>query len=312
MMIISVSRRTDIPSFYSEWFINRIKAGYVLVRNPRNPRQVSKINLARDVMRGIVFWTKNPANMMKYLPDLADYMYYFQFTLTPYGRDIEPNLPVKADKLLQTFKQLSTIIGKNRVIWRYDPILINEKYTTDYHLHAFETIAKELSGSTKKVIISFIDPHYRNVKTNIKVLRLKGFEDEQKMAFARKLVAIAGCYGLDVESCSSKIDFQHVGVKPARCIDYRLFEELLGCDFLASKDKNQRSECGCMPSIDIGVYNTCLHGCKYCYANYNQGIVERNYASHDSLSPLLIGGVADEDKITSRIITSFKGNKVLV
>ena len=311
-MIISASRRTDIPAYYSEWFVNRIKAGYVLVRNPRNPGQVSKINLTPDVTRGIVFWTKNPANMIEHLPRLTHYMYYFQFTLTPYGRDIEPNLPSKVDELLQIFNQLSTIIGSNRIIWRYDPILINEKYTMDYHLRAFETIAKSLSGSAKKVIISFIDTHYRNVKNNLKVLKLKNFEDEQKVELIRKLVAIAEDYGFVMESCSGKIDLQHLGIKPARCIDYRLFEELLGYELKMSKDKNQRPECGCMSSIDIGAYNTCLHGCKYCYANYNQGIVARNYELHDSLSPLLIGDVTDEDKITTRVITSFKGSRLMV
>jgi len=311
-MIISASRRTDIPAYYSEWFANRIEAGFVLVRNPRNPRQVSKISLSPDIIDGIVFWTKNPANMMKHLPELSDYMYYFQFTLTPYGKDIEPNLPSKTNEVLQTFKQLSAIIGKERVIWRYDPILINEKYTVDYHLHAFETMAKELKSSTKKVIISFIDTHYRNVKSNLGALGLKDFEDEQKVELAKKLVAIAACYGLAIESCSSKIDLQPFGIKPSRCIDYKLFEELSGCELKASKDKNQRAECGCMASIDIGVYNTCLHGCKYCYANYNQGIVARNYELHGALSPLLIGDVADEDKVADRVITNFKGNKVMI
>jgi len=301
-MIISVSRRTDIPAYYSEWFVNRIKAGFVLVRNPRNPRQVSKIRLSPDVIRGIVFWTKNPANMMKHLSELSDYMYYFQFTLTPYGKDIEPNLPMKSNKLVHSFKQLSSTIGANRVVWRYDPILMNEKYTADYHVHAFEAIAKELQGVTKKVVISFIDPHYRNVKRNLKALMLKDFEDDQKVELARKIVAIAARYDLVVESCSGKIDLQHLGIKPSRCIDYKLFGELLGCELSATKDRNQRPECGCMPSVDIGVYNTCLHGCKYCYANYNQNIVARNYELHDPVSPLLIGDVADDDKIVERVL----------
>ena len=301
-MIISASRRTDIPAYYSGWLINRIKAGFVLVRNPRNPRQVSKILLSPEHVRGIVFWTKNPANMMKYLSELNDYMYYFQFTLTPYGRDIEPNLPSKPDELIQIFKQLSVTLGANRVIWRYDPILINEKYTMDYHYRAFEKISEALASFTKKVIISFIDPNYRNVKRHISQLRLKDFEDEQKVELAKNLVGIAARYGLVVESCSGKIDLQRFGIGPSRCIDYKLFEELLGCEISASKDKFQRPECGCMPSIDIGVYNTCLHGCKYCYANYNQEIVGRNWGLHDPLSPLLIGSLMDGDKVKERIV----------
>ena len=305
-MIISASRRTDIPAYYSEWLINRVKAGFVLVRNPRNPRQISKISLSPDVVDGMVFWTKNPANMMKYLPELSDYMYYFQFTLTPYGKDLEPNLPSKTDELLQTFKQLSTIIGTNRLIWRYDPILLNDKYTIDYHLRAFEAIAKELSHFTKKVIISIIDTHYKNVENNIKTLGLKDFPEEQQLKFAQNLVAIAADYGLTVESCSGQLDLQPFGIIPSRCIDYKLFEELLGCKLKVSKDKNQRPECGCLPSIDIGIYNTCLHGCKYCYANYNQGSVAKNHQLHDPIAPLLIGKVSDEAKMTERVLASLK------
>ena len=307
-MIISASRRTDIPAYYGEWFMNRIKAGFVLVQNPRNPRQISQISLSPAVVDGIVFWTKNPMKIMKHLPELAGYMYYFQFTLTPYGQDLEPNLPSKTEELLQIFKRLSAMIGANRVIWRYDPILINDKYTVDYHLYAFEKMAKALKGMTKKVIISFIDTQYRNVKSNVDALGLKDFNSEQQVALARKLVAIAGCYDLVVESCSGKIDLQQLGIKPSRCIDGELFEELLGCKLKAIKDKNQRAECGCMQSIDIGVYNTCLHGCKYCYANYNQSIVARNCALHDPLSPLLIGKPSGEAKVTERAVVSLKEN----
>jgi len=311
-MIISASRRTDIPAFYSEWFIDRIKAGYVLVPNPRNPKQVSKINLSPDVIDGIVFWTKNPAPMLKYLPELADYMYYFQFTLTPYGKDLEPALPSKTDELIQTFKTLATTIGKNRVIWRYDPILINDKYTTDYHLHAFKKIADELKGSTKKVVISFIDTHYKNVKANQEGLNLLEINEKQKLELAGKLVKIAEKRGLTVESCSSDLPLQPLGINPARCIDGRLFEQLLDCGIKQEKDKNQREACGCMSSIDIGIYNTCGHGCKYCYANYNQGIVAKNLALHDVASPLLIGQLREDAKITERTMISLKENRLLL
>ena len=293
-MIISASRRTDIPAYYSEWLVNRLKAGFCYTRNPRNPRQVSKINISPQEIYGFVFWTKNPANMMKYLPVFSDYMYYFQFTLTPYGKDIEPNLPSKPDELVQTFKQLSSMIGAKRVIWRYDPILMNEKYTTLYHLHAFEKIAEALQHATKKVIISFISTHYRNVKRNTGALKLKGFEDEQKVDLARKLAEIAARYNLVIQSCSQKLDLQPFGISPSRCIDDKLFEELLGFQIKGGKDKNQRPECGCMKSVDLGVYNTCLHGCMYCYANYNQKLVARNCQQHDELSPLLIGSLTNE------------------
>jgi len=169
-MIISASRRTDIPSYYSEWFFNRIKEGFVFARNPMNFRQISRIKLTPDVVDGIVFWTKNPIPMLERLGELKEYMYYFQFTVTPYGKDVEPNLPKKNSELLTGFKRLSDTIGTDRIVWRFDPIFINNKYTLDYHIQAFEKIAEELHDYTRKVTISFIDVDYRGVKSNIQEL----------------------------------------------------------------------------------------------------------------------------------------------
>jgi len=140
-MILSVSRRTDIPNYYSEWFYNRIREGFLYVRNPMNPHQISKISLSSDIVDCIVFWTKNPANMMPRLDELQNYKYYFQFTLTGYGKDIEPNIPNKRKDLIKTFQNLSERIGSEKVIWRYDPILLNEKYISEYHIKAFKEIA---------------------------------------------------------------------------------------------------------------------------------------------------------------------------
>ncbi len=156
-MILSVSRRTDIPNYYSRWFINRLKSGYLYVRNPMNPHQVSRIDLSPEVVDCIVFWTKNPENMIGQLEELREYMYYFQFTLTGYGREVEPNLPDKREKLIPVFRQLSEKIGRQRVIWRYDPIFISRKYTVEYHLKAFAEIAVRLADYTVRVVISSMD-----------------------------------------------------------------------------------------------------------------------------------------------------------
>ena len=157
-MIISASRRTDIPTYYFEWFFNRINDGYVCVRNPMNIHQISKVSLSPEVVDGIVFWTKNPIPMMKRLHELdSRYMYYFQFTLNSYGKDVEANIPSKNDVIIPAFQDLSRMIGAERVIWRYDPIMLTDKYTIDYHVEYFEKIAKRLSGYTKKCIISFVD-----------------------------------------------------------------------------------------------------------------------------------------------------------
>ena len=159
-MILSVSRRTDIPNYYPEWFFNRIRDGRAYVRNPMNPRQVSDVPLAPEVVDCIVFWTKNPARMIERLDELSAYNYYFQFTLTGYGRDMERGVPHKKEKMIPLFRELSQKIGKERVIWRYDPIIVNDRYTAKYHIRAFGQIAEALDGFTEKVVISFVDIYY--------------------------------------------------------------------------------------------------------------------------------------------------------
>jgi hypothetical protein len=303
-MIISASRRTDIPAYYSEWFFNRIRDGRVLVRNPMNVHQVSSIKLTPDVVDGIVFWTKNPIPLLGRLGELSNYTYYFQFTITPYGKDIEPNIPSKNETVFTAFKKLSDMIGPDKIVWRYDPILINKKYPMEYHIRAFEKIALELHDYTRKVTISFIDEDYRGVKSNIKELALLDFSIEKQKEIGSALADIARDYGLRIDTCAEEIDLEQYGIDHARCIDDRLFEKLLDCHLNIDKDKNQRYECGCIASVDIGMYNTCLNGCRYCYANYNQKTVARNHALHNPLSPLLSGALTAEDKVTEREMKS--------
>jgi DNA repair photolyase len=305
-MIISASRRTDIPTYYSDWFFNRIKEGFVLVRNPMNNRQISRIKLTPDVVDGIVFWTKNPIPMLDRLDELKDYMYYFQFTITPYGKDIEPNLPTKPDEIIAAFKRLSDAIGADRVVWRYDPILVSERYSLEYHIRAFSQIAEYLHDYTQKVTISFIDEDYRCVKSNIKELALLDFPTSTQMQLSSSLAEIAHSYGLKIDTCAERIESQQFGIEHARCIDDRLLAHLLGCRLDVDKDKTQRLECGCVTSIDIGMYNTCRNGCRYCYANYSQNTVAGNYAKHNPLSPLISGEVGSDDKIHDRAVKSCK------
>lgn len=304
-MILSVSRRTDIPSFYSEWFYNRIKEGFLYVRNPMNQHQISRVKLSPEVVDCIVFWTKNPANMLERLDELKEYMYYFQFTLTGYGRDVEEALPDKRGELIPTFQKLSEKIGKQRVIWRYDPILINEKYTREYHLKAFEEIAERLDGYTQRVIISFIDL-YAKTQRNTAGLHIENISDEDMRAMAGRIVEIAGKHGLVVESCAESIDLESVGVKHGSCIDKKLIEEIIGCKLIAGKDKNQRAECGCYESVETGLYNTCRNGCKYCYANFSEAAVIENVKAYDPQAPLLCGTIGPNDKITERKVKSLK------
>jgi hypothetical protein len=305
-MIISASRRTDIPTYYSDWFYNRIKEGYVLVRNPMNVRQISRIELTPDVVDGIVFWTKNPLPMLDRLGELKDYTYYFQFTVTPYGKDVEPNPPLKIDGLPTAFKRLSDTIGADRIVWRYDPVLISERYSLDYHIRAFAKLARGLRGCTRKVTVSFIDADYRGVKNNLKELALLDFPTATQTELSSAFADIAHGNGLTIDTCAEKTDLSRFGIDRARCVDDRLFARLLDCRLILDKDKTQRPDCGCAASIDIGMYNTCLSGCRYCYANYDASTVSGNFTRHNPLSPLLSGEIESGDKITEREVKSCK------
>lgn len=304
-MILSVSRRTDIPNYYSEWFYNRIKEGYVYVRNPMNVHQVSRIDLSPEVVDCIVFWTKNPEPMIGRLDELAEYKYYFQFTLTGYGRDIESGIPHKKEQMIPVFQKLSEKIGGRKVIWRYDPIIFTNKYTPEYHLRAFEQIADALRGYTNKCVISFVDIYAKNKKSMVEI-GAYNIDESVLMEFAGKLSEIAKTNGITICSCAETIDLSKCGIEHNCCIDKKLIEDIIGCRIKAGKDKNQRPECGCVESIDIGTYNTCKNGCKYCYANYNMDSVMKNCGKYDDKSPILCEILTGEDRINERKVKSIK------
>lgn len=302
-MILSVSRRTDIPAYYSEWFFNRIKEGFLCVRNPMNIHQVSRIDISPEFVDCIVFWTKNASPMMDKLDELSAYNYYFQYTITGYGKDIEANVPDKKKVILPNFRALSEKIGANRVIWRYDPIIFSKRYPPEYHIRAFEQIAKELRGYTKKCVISFVDIYAKNMK-NIAKACAYDLPPEQLADFSGKLAAIAKENGMATASCAEKIDLQECGIEHNCCIDKKLIEEITGTMLKVGKDKVQREECGCVASMEVGSYNTCLHGCIYCYANYSPESVKKNCAKYDPKSPILCDTVGVDDKITERKVKS--------
>lgn len=308
-MILSVSRRTDIPNYYSEWFLNRIKEGYLYVQNPMNLHQISKIKITPDVVDCIVFWTKNPAPLMVRLDELKEYMYYFQFTLTCYGRDIEPNVPHEKEVMIPCFQELSKKIGAERVIWRYDPILFNEVYAKEYHLKAFEQIAEALDGYTEKCVISFVDDYVKTAK-NMQNLKVQQMTEEELLEFAVQLNQIAGKHHIHLTSCAEEISLESCGIGHNSCIDRELIERLLGCSLKAGKDKNQRAACGCMESTEVGTYNTCQNGCKYCYANYSVESVENNCRSYDVNSPILCRKLSEEDRITERAVKSVREGQI--
>lgn len=304
-MILSVSRRTDIPSFYSDWFLERLKEGFVYTRNPMNPKQVSRLELSPETVDCIVFWTKNPEPMLARLPELEPYPYYFQFTLTSYGTDVEANIPHKRDVMIPLFQRLSETIGSKRVIWRYDPILFTKRYTPEYHVKAFRQMAEALRGYTEKCVISFVDTYAKN-KKQMEKLGVYELPKGELEAFAKELCDIARENGMVMASCAEQMDLAHCGIAHNACIDKALIEEIIGCKLKGAGDKNQRAECGCMESIDIGTYHTCGNGCVYCYANHSEAQVKQNCAQYDVHSPILCGTIGEDDKVTERRVTSLK------
>ena len=270
-MIVSASRRTDIPALFSEWFYNRVEKGFVLLKNPYNPLQVGRVTLTPDKVDGFVFWTKNAAPMLSRIHELDDFKYYFQFTITAYEKDVERHIPDKEEIVIPAFKRIT----KGKAIWRYDPIFLNEKYTWDYHIRAFTKIAESLEGYTTKAVTSFVD-FYRTV--DLTPLKIQALTSEQKKELAHKLAEIARQHGIELFSCAEELGLPH-----SACVDGKMF----GVNKL--KDRNQRGLCQCVESVDIGVYSTCANGCAYCYANHYGYVLPRTNPNADVLGTPLTG-----------------------
>jgi DNA repair photolyase len=304
-VIISASRRTDIPTYYSEWLFNRLKEEYVLVRNPMNIHQISKINLSPDIVDGIVFWTKNPIPMLDRLSELEKYKFYFQFTLNSYSKDVEPNIPSKSKIIIPAFQKLSKAIGREKVIWRYDPIFFNETYTMEYHCKYFKILAAKLGDYTEKCTVSFLDL-YRDTVRNTRSLHIQQETKAQQIEIMQQFSEIAKQYGFYIDTCAESVDFSKFDITHAHCIDKERFERIGKYRLLVEKDSNQRPECGCIASIDIGTYNTCKNGCLYCYANYSHNTVVKNTQKHNPHSALLFGEIHPDDVIKERKVKSCK------
>lgn len=302
-MIVSASRRTDLPACYSPWFFERLREGFVLVRNPWNPHQVFRLSLSPEVVDGFVFWTKNPLPMMPRLEELQGYPYYFQFTLTPYGRDVEPRLPGKQEVLLPAFRQLSAAVGKERVIWRYDPLFLSDTYDMEYHRKAFTEMARQLAGFTEVCTVSFLDL-YRDTPRKIRPLGIRLPDAGQQRELLLQFERIARRAGIALNTCAEPGAGKALGIPQAHCIDQARLARIGGFPLAIERDKHQRPGCGCAASVDIGAYQTCPHGCVYCYATKSAAAAQNNYARHDPHSPLLFGRLGPQDVVQERKLTS--------
>jgi hypothetical protein len=308
-MIISASRRSDIPAFYGEWFMNRLRAGEVLVRNPMQPMQVSRIELSPQKVDAIVFWTKNPANFLACLPeiDAMGYPYYFLFTVTPYDRSIEPGLPEKCS-VIETFRRLSGMIGPEKTVWRYDPVILTPELTPEWHADAFERLAEELSGYTERCILSFLD-EYRKVKNRMRLVPYFIPERTMMSRLAAEFSRKAEKLGITLFTCSEDIDLSCFGIGHSRCIDTELMGRIRG-DALhsARKGQSRRKVCGCMESRDIGTYDTCMHGCLYCYALSGNQSGSRFRKSFDPCSPMLCDSLRGNEVVRTVSLRKRKGS----
>ncbi len=292
-MILNVSGRCDIVAFYTEWFMNRYKEGYVDVRNPFYPKKVSRIYF-KDVS-AILFCTKNPLPIIDKLKEI-DIPILFHITITPYGRDIEPNVWNKKE-VIEGVKKIVNILGKNNVYVRYDPILLNKKYTLDYHVRAFDRLCSLLSGYVEHIIISFVD-NYKNVRNNIKYLKLKELEENDYKIIGINFVKIAKKYGIELQTCCEEHNLVEYGFKKEDCLSRQIAYKLTGKTKF--KEWKQR-QCHCVEMVDIGTYNCCKHFCKYCYANYDEKKVISNMRQHNNKSSMLIGSLDKDDMVKVRI-----------
>ncbi len=294
-MIINTGQRTDIPAFFPKWFANRLKEGYVCVRNPYNPSSVNKYVLNPQVVDAIGFCTKNPAPFFPYLDTVKDYGQFWFVTITPYGKDIEPGVPDK-NEVMEAFKYLSKNVGVDKVGWRYDPIFIDDKYTVDFHIDAFAKMAANLKGYTKYVVISFIDI-YEKVKRNFPNATPVSAED--KVRLGKEIIRIAKENNMVVKPCAEGDFLEKYGADCSGCMTIEMYEKAISARLIAPKGstKPARADCACYLGSDIGAYDTCRHYCKYCYANNDIKQVKINEKLHDENSPFLIGGFRDEDVI---------------
>ncbi len=293
-MIINTGQRTDIPAFYSTWLMNRIREGYVLVRSPYDPKRVFRYRLDPEVVDLLAFCTKDPSPMLKYIDELSVFRQYWQVTITPYGREIEPNVPAY-HLVIDSFRKLSEKIGSTHCAWRYDPILLNHTYTAESHLQSFQEMAELLKGYTDTVIISFIDL-YEKTKRNYPEVREVSVDDQ--IILAQQMKKTADACGMKIQACLEHPFLENFGIDTGGCFTAYTAEKVIGEKISGYPRTQARKGCNCLLHADIGAYNTCGHGCRYCYANADMHTVRENMKKHDPAYPMLTGHVQDDDIIT--------------
>ena len=293
-MLIDISGRTDIVNYYSEWMFKRFEEGYVFSRNSLFPNSVRRYELTPEKVDCLIFGSKNYSPVLGRIHEITErFPTYFEYTITAYGRDVEPGVP-DIETSMETFRALSKIVGSRRVAWRYDPVLLTKEYTAETHMETFERIARGLAGQFDRCIFSFVEM-YKKHEINFPELIPLTAEDKDRIA--EGLGRIAAREGFILQTCGPEADYAKYGIHTSGCVTLDILGRANGLEFRKLKHKGFRKGCHCMESRDIGALNSCLNGCKYCYANKNAQLPRENFALHDPESPLLIGHLKPADRL---------------
>ena len=301
-MIINTGGRTDTVQYYTPWLLGRFEAGYVLSRNPMFQNKVTRYELTPNKVDCVVFCSKNYTPILPHISKITGRFHtYFHYTITAYGKDIEPGVP-GIDESISTLINLSEIIGAGRIAWRYDPVLLTNKHTVRRHLETFEHMASRLCGHIDRCIFSFVEM-YKKLHTYMPDLIPLTVKEMDVLAAG--LGAIAAKYNIPIQACGTNGDYTRYGISPSGCITLNMIERANGTQFRNLKHKGLRRGCHCIESRDIGAYDTCLNGCKYCYANTNPHKARENYTLHVPESPLLLGRLNTTDTVQQGTQRSF-------
>lgn len=301
-MILNTGGRTDTVQYYTQWLLKRFEEGYVCSRNPLFPNKVTRYDLTPDKVDAIQFCSKNYEPILADLPKITGrFPTYFHYTITAYGKDVEPGVP-SIEKSIETLKKLSAIVGKQRLAWRYDPVLLTSAYTVETHMQTFDRMARELTPYVDRCIFSFVEM-YKKLEVNMP--ELIPLTERDKTALAKGLGEIAATYGLWLQTCGTNGDYSQYGIHPSGCMTLEMMGKANGIVFRSLKHRGMRQGCHCIETRDIGAYDTCLNGCKYCYANNRPEKAFENFKLHDPDSPLLLGHLNETDTVQQGAQASF-------
>ena len=301
-MLINISGRTDIVNHYSDWMFKRFEEGYVFSRNSLFPNSVRRYGSTPDKVDCVICGSKNFAPVLERIHEITEKFHtYFYYTITAYGKDVEPGVP-DIDISMETFLKLSQIVGRQRVAWRYDPILLTKKYTIETHFKTFERISECLAGQFDRCIFSFVEMYKKH---EVDFPELIPLTETEKDVLAKGIGKIAAKYGFILQTCGPEENYAKYGIDTSGCVTLDILGQANDLKFRELKHKGSRKGCHCMESRDMGAPNSCPNGCKYCYANKNAELPRENFKLHDPDSPLLLGHLKETDRLEPGLQKSF-------